>query len=258
MATFLFHETVFGPVKSRRLGNSLGINLLPKDSKFCNFNCIYCECGWNPEQSGIPVKWPLIEKVSEELENKLKDLRANQQSVDAITFAGNGEPTLHPEFQIVVDEVIRLRKLYYPLAKTAILTNGTKIKVPAIASALQKLDLCIVKLDAGNEELFRLINQSVSKKSLSSLVMDFSDFNGEIIVQSLFLKGNYKGEEINNTSAEALNEWMARLKQINAKEVMLYTLDRDTPAKELYKVSEAELDSIKQLLRQEGLKVFGD
>lgn len=256
MSTFLFDATIFGPIKSRRLGSSLGINLLPNNSKFCNFNCIYCECGWNSETPQTPQKYPRVDEVVKALEQKLSTLKENHKTINAITFAGNGEPTLHPDFYSIVKNVIKLRDIYYPLAKTAILTNGTKLKTPSVAAAINQIDLSMVKLDAGNEALFRLINQAVSKKSLDTLIQEFDDYHGELIVQSLFLKGRYNNEDVCNFHPQAIESWLHKLKKIKAKQVMLYTLDRDTPANGLRKASKHELSQIENILHKERIRAF--
>ncbi len=253
MATFLFEETVFGPVKSRRLGVSLGINVLPNDAKVCNYDCIYCECGWNTDFRNHKIVLPTVEEVKTALDTRLKEMLANNEPIDAITFAGNGEPTLHPNFEEIVEVVYDLKEAHYPDAKIAILTNGTQIKRLNSSRIFPKVDQWILKLDVGNDHHFNLINKPVSNMQLKDLVTAFVNFDGEIVIQSLFLKGDYKGESVNNMGEKDIAVWLDFLKQINPKSVMIYSLDRDTPAPNLEKASTEELNAIAEKVKGIGL-----
>jgi wyosine [tRNA(Phe)-imidazoG37] synthetase (radical SAM superfamily) len=253
MSGFLFHEVVFGPVRSRRLGLSLGINLLPLHSKYCSFNCIYCECGWTPLNRLEKAKLPSRELVARALEQSLTELAAEGSLPDAITYAGNGEPTIHPEFAGIVDDTIRLRDRYIPTAKVTVLSNSSMVNVPAVFSALLKLDNNIQKLDAGNDRLFRLINDPVEPVSIEEVTEGLAKFNGRVIIQSMFLRGKYKNTEIDNTIPSEVLEWIGRLKKIRPASVMIYPIARATPVHDLEKIPSAELEMIAALVRAEGI-----
>jgi wyosine [tRNA(Phe)-imidazoG37] synthetase (radical SAM superfamily) len=252
--SFLFDDVVFGPVHSRRLGVSLGINLLPVDFKFCTFNCVYCECGWTQNEKGLKKNLPPGELVLSKLEEKLSQMKADGTRPDAITFAGNGEPTIHPHFPEILTETIRLKDIYFPEANVSVLSNASTLSKPAIFKALKKTGNSILKLDAGTEEMFRLINGPRSGISLHSIVEKLVEFNGELIIQTLFLRGRYKDKEIDNTSEEELSNWLGHLKKINPKYVMIYPIDRETPLSTLEKISFAELGEIADRVEKIGIK----
>lgn len=243
MATFLFDEIIFGPIQSRRLGISLGVNLLPVDKKICNFNCIYCECGWTVTNN---TKSPLPDAalVISELEARLAGMKKENQSLDVITFAGNGEPTLHPQFSEIITATIDLRNQYFPAAKVAVLSNATSIQRESVFHALQKVDQNILKLDAGIQSTCLAINKPTGHFNLSSLKEGLKSFNGKFIIQTLFLKGNYNGIAIDNTSETEIREWLKIIQQTHPQQVMIYTLARDTPANNLEKISTAVLKGI--------------
>jgi wyosine [tRNA(Phe)-imidazoG37] synthetase (radical SAM superfamily) len=243
MATFLFDEIIFGPVKSRRFGVSLGINLLPNDSKFCNFNCIYCECGWTKEK--LPkINFHKPEFVKESLENKLKTMRANNESLDVITFAGNGEPTLHPNFDKIIDDTIEVRNEFFPSAEIAVLSNSTMLNKYRVVESLKKIDQNILKLDSAIPETIKLLNNPQGFYNLDYIIDNFSKFDGDFILQTMFVKGKYNNIEVDNTSDVEVNTWLDLVKKINPKKVMIYTIARDTPAPELEKISLEKLNEI--------------
>lgn len=253
MSGFLFNEVVFGPVKSRRLGISLGLNLLPTNQKICNFNCIYCECGWNKYVDSTN-KLPSRDEVRVALEKKLIDLKQHNSKLDAITFAGNGEPSIHPEFSLIVDDVIELRNLYFPNAKTTLLSNAGLLTERSILEAIMKLDSNILKLDAGTDRMFHLINRSSENIHISEVVDNLKKFNGNLIVQTLFLKGSYKGEIIDNTSEEELTSWINFISEIKPKYVMIYPIARATPVDNLEKIPRKELQKIAERLNLSGIE----
>jgi wyosine [tRNA(Phe)-imidazoG37] synthetase (radical SAM superfamily) len=255
MPGFLFHEVVFGPVRSRRLGLSLGINLLPLHSKYCSFNCIYCECGWTPPDMSSHQELPSRAEVAMYLGQRLKELASEDHLPDAITYAGNGEPTLHPDFAGIVDDTIALRDAYAPGAKVTVLSNATMIQHAAIFSALQKLDQNILKLDAGNERMFGLINNPVEPVNFDVLVENLKKFNGNLIIQSMFLRGLFKGQVVDNTTSQEVEGWLRRLKEINPAMVMIYPVARETPVHNLEKISLDELEQIALKVRQAGINV---
>ncbi|MCX6284623.1 MAG: radical SAM protein [Bacteroidetes bacterium] len=252
---FLFHDVIFGPVRSRRLGLSLGINLLPLHSKFCSFNCIYCECGWTPAPAREGMELPTRAIVASFLEEKLKELAKKNYLPDAITYAGNGEPTLHPEFSGIVDDTTRLRNQYSPHSKVCVLSNASRIHDPSVFEALLKLDNNILKLDAGTEKTFRVLNNPVESFDFARMISDLEKFKGNLIIQSMFLKGVYNGATVDNTTAREVGEWIGHLKVIRPKAVMIYPIARATPAHGLEKIGREELERIAVRARQEGLEV---
>jgi len=248
----LFNKIIFGPVKSRRLGTSLGVNLLPDDCKLCNFNCIYCECVFTFTNPASPL--PQRDDVKRILKETLTDFNRKNEHIDTITFAGNGEPTMHPQFAEIIDDVIELRNSICPTTKVSVLSNATLINKPKIFDALQKIDNNILKLDSGIEDTINLINQPVTKFSLEKTIENLRQFKGELTVQTLFFRGKYKGVEIDNTSDKEVAAWIEAIKKIKPKSVMIYTLDRPTPVKELYKADEQRLKEIAAIVENLGIK----
>lgn len=254
MATFLFDKIIFGPVKSRRLGLSLGINLLPASSKVCNFNCIYCECGWTYDIKNPESSLPSREEVYKALDQKLEQLKKSNKSPDIITFAGNGEPTLHPEFPGIIDDTVELRNKHFPGTSIAVLSNSTTITLPRIKEALLKVDKNILKLDSGFDLTVRIHNQPRVNIRVAELVENLKNFNGQLIIQTLFLRGTYKGRAIDNTTPEELEAWLKALEIIKPSEVMVYTISRDTPEEgELCKVPVYDLNRIASMVRKLGI-----
>jgi wyosine [tRNA(Phe)-imidazoG37] synthetase (radical SAM superfamily) len=255
MATFLFDEIIFGPVKSRRLGVSLGINLLPTKSKICNFNCIYCECGWTHDIKKTVGRIPRREEVYEALEQKLTEMKTSSLSPDVITYAGNGEPTLHPDFDGIIDDSIALRNKYFPKAKIAVLSNSTTITNPRVKAALLKVDMNILKLDSAFDSTIKKHNQPGVTVNTEELINNLVEFNGKLIVQTLFLRGLYNGIAIDNTTPVEINAWLNAIKRIAPTEVMIYTISRDTPeGGQLRKVPVTELREIAALVEKMGIK----
>ncbi len=255
MSTFLFDKIVFGPVKSRRLGVSLGINLLPANRKICNFNCIYCECGWTGRSEASAGELPSRKEVYEALEKRLSLMKRKNEAPDVITYAGNGEPTLHPEFPGIIDDSLILRDKYFPEAKIAVLSNSTAITKPEIRRALLKVDQNILKLDSAFDLTVKVHNQPRVNVKVNDLIKNLAEFQGQLIIQTLFLRGNYKGQKIDNTTGEELDAWLEALKKIRPAEVMIYTISRDTPeGGELAKVPLSELKRIASLVNELGIK----
>ena len=249
MATFLFDEIIFGPVKSRRLGVSLGINLLPNNSKFCNFNCIYCECGWTKEK--MPkVNFHSRIEVKEMLSAKLQKMTDDGEKLDIITFAGNGEPTLHPDFDKIIDDTIEIRNQFFPSAEIAVLSNSTMLHKYKVSEALKKIEKNILKLDSANIETIKLLNNPQGHYNLDYIIDNFSKFDGNFILQTMFVKGNYNGAIVDNTTEEEINAWIDLVREINPKQVMIYTIARDTPAPDLEKVAIEKLEEIASKLRE--------
>ena len=254
MSTFLFDEIIFGPVKSRRLGVSLGINLLPNNSKFCNFNCIYCECGWTKDKQE-KQNFHKTETVISELESKLTEMLENNLVPDVITFAGNGEPTLHPDFGVIIDKTIEIRNRIFPNADIAVLSNATMIHKPKIFNALSKIEQNILKLDSAIPETTKLINGPLGYYNVDSLLDNLQKFNSNFILQTMFLRGAYNDKIVDNTTEKELFAWLYFLSKAKPKQVMIYTIARDTPTDTLEKVPIEELNKIAKLAENAGFKV---
>ncbi len=251
MATFLFDKIIFGPIASRRLGQSLGINLLPIDKKICNFNCIYCECGLT---DNTKAELASQEIVREKLEEVLKNFREQNKSIDTITFAGNGEPTLHRDFEGIIDDTVELRNKYFPDAKIALLTNSTTLESPKIQRTLEKIDQSILKLDSVIKSTVEFLNCPIGKFNLEKTIQRLKLLPSPII-QTMFIKGTYKGQIVNNATEEELVPWLKTLSEIKPALVMIYTIARDTPFDTLKKVSQPELELIAKRVMELGLEV---
>ena len=250
MQTVLFHSTVFGPIHSRRLGISLGINLMPNDGKVCSFDCLYCEAGFNaqgPGRDGIPSR----ESVKRQLKKKLESMVAEGHGLDVITFSGNGEPTLHPQFKAVVHDVLLLRDRYFPNAKVSVLSNATQAGKPDVAAALRLVDNNILKLDSAIAATMRALNRPASPGVIpEGVIADLKAFGGQCIVQTMMLRGDYDGRHIDNTTEAEVQALIAAYREIAPREVMLYSIDRKTPAEHLQQVPIDELQAIGQRIQQ--------
>jgi len=252
---FLFDQIIFGPIHSRRLGLSLGVNLLPIDAKICSFNCIYCECGFNTTMQDSPI--PTREQVRETLEAKLKEMVAEGQIPDVITFAGNGEPTLHAEFEGIIDDTIALRNQYCPTAKVSVLSNSTRIHKPHVFSALNKVDNNILKFDSAIDRTMQLMDQPVGKEiNVAWFIEHLKKFEGRLIIQTMFLRGDVNGETIDNTTDKEVEAWLKALEEIRPQQVMMYSLDREAPTQNLQKVNVDELNTIAEKARKRGFEVL--
>ncbi len=254
MSTFLFNEIIFGPVKSRRLGISLGINLLPTHKKVCTFDCIYCECGFNSQGSDLKTTLPKREEVYQDLELKLQKMNSEGELPDVITFAGNGEPTIHPDFSSIIDDTIVLRDKYCPKARIAVLSNATVLHKNAVKSALLKIDDNILKLDGGLPEVIQLLDQPSPGYKMEKVIEQLKSFNGQLIIQTMFIKGVYQGKDVNNTFEENLDAWLSIIQSIKPKSVMIYTISRDTPVEGLEKISIDTLEAIAKKVNQLGIE----
>ncbi len=252
MSTILFPAPIFGPVHSRRLGVSLGVNLMPADGKLCSFDCVYCECGFNkPSHSGS--KRPSREQVKTDLEKQLQKMVEEGRLPDVITFAGNGEPTLHPDFAGIIDDTIALRDRYCPQAKVSVLSNATMAFKPDVHDALLKVDNNILKLDTVDPDFIQLVDRPVGKFDVNKIIDDLAAFHGKVIVQTMFLKGKYQGRDVDNTGDYYVTPWLKALEKIKPEAVMVYTIDRETPAHELLKATPAELDAIVARIKALGI-----
>ena len=255
MSTILFDQIVFGPIRSRRLGISLGMNLLPTDGKLCSFNCIYCECGLNEERR-THSKLPTRQAVKEALIQKLSAMQTEGITPDVITFAGNGEPTMHPEFAGIIDDTIETRNKFFPNTKIAVLSNSTMLHKEEVFEALNKIEDNILKLDSVLDSRIQQINApNISSFTFEKVLNQLCRFDGNLIIQTMFLKGEIDGKSVTNTTEEEIIGWIEALKQIKPKQVMIYTIDRETPIKNLQKVTKEELEMIANRARQEGFDV---
>ncbi|MDE7180951.1 MAG: radical SAM protein [Muribaculaceae bacterium] len=253
--TILFHSTIFGPIHSRRLGVSLGINLMPSDGKICSFDCLYCEAGFNSQGAG-KSGLPSVETVARELESKLAEMKAGGKPLDVITFSGNGEPTLHPQFAEVIDRVIELRDRYYPEAKISVLSNSTRIFDGKVADALRRVDNNILKLDSAVEDTMRLIDRPNDPAfTVERVVQALSQFEGQAIIQTMLLRGEHGGRRVDNTTDEELDALIEAYRRIKPREVMIYSLDRSTPEEKLVKVEHDEMLRIADRMKAAGIPV---
>ena len=249
----LFDSIVYGPIRSRRLGVSLGMNLMPTTAKLCTFDCVYCECGWNQ-----PVSHPALptrQEVREALASRLVALSPN--SLDVITFSGNGEPTLHPDFLGIIQDTCALRDQYCPKAKISVLSNSTQLGRPDVVEALRLCDNRILKLDSAIDATMRLIDKPVNPNLTVEQIAEWlSLFDGDFTLQTCFLRGEYMGQIIDNTTSEELNAWYAMVDRLHPKQVMIYVIDRATPLQTLSKVPTAEMETIAAPLRAKGIDVI--
>ena len=250
--TALYNNIIFGPVQSRRLGVSLGVNLLPVESKLCSFDCIYCECGWNGDHIGLR-RFNKREDVKTMLASTLQKMSDEGRLPDVITFAGNGEPTMHPEFEQIIDDTIALRDEFCPSAKVSVLSNATQIHREDVCRALRRVDNNILKLDSAFDTTVRLMNNPAAGYSVADTVERMKHFSGQMTLQTMFLRGEYQGQHIDNTSCEEVAAWLELVKEISPRQVMVYSLDRDTPCKTLEKVSREELMAIAHQVEELGI-----
>lgn len=253
MATIIFPSPIFGPIKSRRLGISLGVNLLPADGKICTFDCIYCECGFNSERRP-KTRIPQRHEVADALEMKLAEMKADGALPDVITFAGNGEPTVHPQFNEIIDDTIALRDRYCPDAKVSVLTNATMLSKPNVFDALLKVDNNILKLDTVDTAYIQRVDRPNGRYDVREIIGYMKKFRGKAVIQTMFLKGEVDGIDVNNTVEEYVAPWIEAVKEIAPREVMIYTIDRETPQKGLIKATHEELDRIVKRLTDAGIK----
>lgn len=248
----LFNAIVYGPIRSRRLGVSLGMNLMPTTAKLCTFDCVYCECGWNQ-----PVSHPVLptrEEVHAALHDKLSTFNSQ---LDVITFSGNGEPTLHPEFLGIIQDTCALRDQYCPTAKISVLSNSTQLGRAEVVEALRLCDNRILKLDSAIDTTMQLIDKPINPRlTVEQIVQWLSLFDGDFTLQTCFLRGEYEGQVIDNTTSEELAAWYRVIDRLHPKQVMIYVIDRATPLQTLSKVPAHEMEAIAAPLRAKGIDVI--
>lgn len=255
MATIIYPSPIFGPVHSRRLGVSLGINLQPADGKVCTFDCIYCECGFNADH--IPaMRRPTREEVAEALEKRLIQMKEEGESPDVLTFAGNGEPTGHPQFEEIIEDTVRLRNSYFPKARISVLSNSTFIHREQVRRALMKVDNNILKLDTVDPEYIVMTDRPTSKNyDVRKIIEGMKLFNGHVIIQTMFMKGtDDNGNNVDNTGDKYVEPWLKAVKEIEPMEVMIYTIDRETPEHGLQKASKEEMEAIRRRVEKLGIE----
>ena len=246
-----FDEIVFGPIFSRRLGSSLGVNLLPSVGKLCNFDCVYCECGWNKDGAVEGRRFPEFQDVELALREKMQKAASEGVPVDSITFSGNGEPTMHPDFAKIIDITLRLRDEFFPQAKVSVLSNATLLGREDVSQALRKVDNPILKIDASTQELVQKINKPVGTYRLAEVLENMKKFEGNFILQTMFLKS----KEFDTVASGALEAWMNIVRMLRPRQVMVYTIDRETPDKSLEKYTVEEMTAMVQPLLDEGFDI---
>ena len=251
----LFNNIIYGPIHSRRLGTSLGVELMPLTHKLCTFNCVYCECGWN-----TPVSHPVLPtraEVKAALEEKLMDLTTKDERLTTITFSGNGEPTLHPDFLGIIEDTCALRDQYCPSAKVSVLSNSTQLGRPEVVQALRMCDNRILKLDAATDEMMRRIDLPVNENLTVATIMNWlAQFDGDFTLQTCFLRGEHDGKTIDNTTPDQLNAWYWAVDSLRPKQIMIYVIDRQTPEENLSKIPREEMESIAAPLIKKGYDVI--
>lgn len=252
MSTVIYPSPIFGPIHSRRLGVSLGINLMPADGKICTFDCIYCECGLNAQRRPALPR-PTREEVAGALEAKLKQMAAEGLLPDVLTFAGNGEPTLHPDFAAIIDDTICLRDRYAPKARISVLSNSTAAHRPDVRNALMRVDNNILKLDTVDPGYINLVNRPACRFNVDDVVSTLKSYEGHLIIQTMFMKGATGGVSVDNTGEEYVGPWLDKVVEIAPRKVMIYTIDRETPDHGLKKATRDELDAIRDRVIAAGI-----
>jgi len=252
--TILFDDIVFGPVRSRRFGVSLGVNLLPVSYKYCTFNCIYCECGWTYGENSQKEKLPGREVIKKALNDRLIEMKQEGTEPDNITFAGNGEPTVHPEFDGIIEDTLALRDRHFREAKVTVLSNASLLHKEKVFNALNKVDNNVLKLDSVIEGTFQKINQPSPALKLKDIIEHIKRFEGNQVVQTLFMRGEHAGQHVDNTTPEEVGAWIQVLLEIKPKYVMIYPIERDTAAPGIEKISRGELESIAARVELAGIK----
>ena len=254
MSTIIYPSPIFGPVRSRRLGISLGINLMPDDGKVCTFDCIYCECGFNADHRPKHPR-PTREAVRTALEERLRQMKNEGQMPDVLTFAGNGEPTAHPDFAGIINDTIALRDALCPAAKVSVLSNATMAHRPEVREVLLRVDNNILKLDTVDADYIQRVNAPTGKYDVNEVIKTLQSYKGHLIIQTLFMKGTSRGLSVDNTGEEYVGPWLKALESIAPSQVMIYTIDRETPDHDLRKATPEELDRIAERVRLLGFPV---
>lgn len=244
MQTVMFSDTIFGPIHSRRLGTSLGVNLSPRDGKVCSFDCLYCEAGFNAQGTGT-TGLPSRQEVATLLRQRLQAMSEAGDKLDVITFSGNGEPTVNPDFAGIIDDTIALRDEFYPAVKVSVLSNSTMLGHKAVVDALRRVDNCILKLDSAIESTMRTIDRPVAASfTVAAAIEMLANFGPSAIIQTMITRGSYDGLSFDNSTEAEVDALIEAYRRIKPREIMLYSLDRPTPATGLEKVDVATLRQI--------------
>lgn len=252
----LFDSIIYGPVHSRRLGVSLGVNIMPTRQKLCSFDCIYCECGLNEPWTARP-QLPTLEDFDAALDMAAKKLETDGVSLDVITFSGNGEPTLHPQFENIMQHTVSWRGKYHPDARICVLSNSTQLRRQDVMRALKLADRRILKLDGGTDSTMRLIDRPANTElSVSDIVGMLKEFNGDFTLQTCFLRGTVNGRYIDNTTDEEVSAWLKCVETLKPEEVMIYVIDRKTPFPSLEKIPRDLMERIAGRVRDIGIPVI--
>lgn len=229
---------IYGPVKSRRLVKSLGINLLPTNRKICSFNCNYCQYGLTQQVNGSETSMDLFPGLAEVI-NALTLGLEEHPDVDFVTFSGNGEPTLHPNFAKIVDGVNNVVKTnILSNAKVALLTNGSTLVNKKTMEAISKIDRVYIKLDAPNEPLFRKINKPALSIDFNRMIESMKEVSN-LRLQTMLMEG-----VVTNCDPKSLEDYYNLIAYLQPEEVHIYTIDRPTPVEGLLKVSPEKLNMI--------------
>ncbi|MCQ2058832.1 MAG: radical SAM protein [Bacteroidaceae bacterium] len=254
MSTFLWQSIVFGPIHSRRVGNSLGINISPCNGKICSFDCIYCECGRNPH-GGQRLSLPSYTDVATAMETRFRQLHQAGEKIDSISFTGNGEPTLHPDFEQIIGKTVELRDTFFPNAQVSVFSNSTNLHKESVRRALNKIDNPILKLDTLNPELLQLINAPAGNVTIERIMENLRLMKGEYILQTMFLRGEYDGIKFDNSAPQYAVQWQNAVLELRPRKVMMYSIDRETPVKELEKVTPEQMQAVAAPLIKAGIDV---
>ena len=252
MSTVIYPSPIFGPVHSRRLGTSLGINLMPADGKVCTFDCIYCECGFNADRRPTLPR-PTRAEVAAALEQRLALMQARGPKPDVLTFAGNGEPTLHPDFAAIIGDTIALRNRYFPEARISVLSNATAVHRPDVREALMRVDNNIQKLDTADPDYIATVNRPTGRYDVDSVVEALRAFGGHVIIQTMFMRGRMGSADVDNTGERYVGPWLEKVRYIAPGSVMIYTIDRETPDRELRKATPEQLNAIRDRVIAAGI-----
>ncbi|MBO4558234.1 MAG: radical SAM protein [Bacteroidales bacterium] len=250
MATFLWDDIVFGPIHSRRVGRSLGINLLPLRAKVCTFDCVYCECG-GLRKDADSLALPTLEQVMAAIDGKTATLAEQGQGIDSISFTGNGEPTIHPDFPAIIDHILAARDRYFPQAVVSVFTNATRLDRPEVVAALKKVDNPILKIDCALDNMAAVMNRPKGAYSVARVVENMKAFEGNFVLQTMLVKGDV----VDNTTPEALAAWYDVVRQLRPREIMLYSVARDTPVEGILKVDADSLRAAAAPLLEEGFNI---
>ena len=236
---------LYGPIRSKRLGCSLGLNLFPSDRKVCSFDCVYCHFGGTTdhvrqsERLGIPSVTEVLAAVEEFLKS--------DNDFDYITFSGNGEPTMYPDFAELVPKLHELIRRRRPSVRLALLSNSSCVGEESLYPALKLIDLPIFKLDAGNQTTFEILNRPCPGVTISAIIDGLTRLSArqEIIIQTVMVDG-----PVPNHDGQAFDDWIVAIRRIRPGAIQLYTTDRPVADTRVRKVSDRQLETIAARIRE--------